>query len=67
MENNKEIYKLPERWSRTRIGEIGAVSSGGTPFTQNKEFRGDEVTWIVSADLSDYKKKYLSKRKQSIN
>lgn len=66
MNKEKHIYKLPDGWIWTTIGEIGIVQSGGTPSTRNKEFWGDEVSWITPADLSGYKEKYILKGNRSI-
>jgi len=66
MEKGKQTYKLPEGWTLTTIGEIGIVQSGGTPSTRNKEFWGDEISWITPADLSGYNGKFISKGNRSI-
>ena len=66
MEKSKQTYKLPKGWIWSTIGEIGIVQSGGTPSTRNKEFWGDEISWITPADLSGYKKKYISKGNRNI-
>lgn len=67
MEKGKQTYKLPEGWIWTTIGDVGIVQSGGTPSTRNKEFWGDEVSWITPADLSGYNEKYISKGNRSIS
>lgn len=67
MAKGKQTYKLPEGWIWTTIGEIGIVQSGGTPSTRNKEFWGDEISWISPADLSGYKEKYISKGNRNIS
>lgn len=66
MSIKEELYQLPDDWVWTTIGEIGIVQSGGTPSTRNKEFWGDEVSWITPADLSGYNEKYISKGNRSI-
>ncbi|MFW5871803.1 MAG: restriction endonuclease subunit S [bacterium] len=67
MEKGKQTYKLPEGWIWTTIGDIGIVKSGGTPSTRNKEFWGDDISWITPADLSGYNEKYISKGNRSIS
>lgn len=67
MEKGKQTYKLPDGWIWTTIGEIGIVQSGGTPSTRNKEFWGDDISWITPADLSGYNEKYISKGNRSIS
>lgn len=66
MSNKEELHKLPDNWIWTTIGEIGIVQSGGTPSTRNKDFWGDEISWVTPADLSGYKEKYISKGNRSI-
>lgn len=52
MKKGKEIIKLPERWIWTTIGEIGLLSSGGTPSRGNASyFRGD-IPWVKSGELN---------------
>lgn len=60
MEKGKETYKLPEGWIWKTIGDIGIVQSGGTPSTHNKEFWGEEISWITPADFSGYNEKYIT-------
>ncbi len=67
MEKAEQIYKVPEGWIWTTIGEIGIVQSGGTPSTRNQEFWGDEISWITPADLSGYNEKYISKGNRSLS
>jgi len=52
MEKEKLIYKLPEGWIWTTIGEIAVLSSGGTPSRGNSSyFRGD-IPWVKSGELN---------------
>ncbi|MDX9854421.1 MAG: hypothetical protein RBS81_11615 [Tenuifilaceae bacterium] len=60
MEKGKQTYELPEGWIWKTIGDIGIVQSGGTPSTHNKEFLGEEISWITPADFSGYNEKYIS-------
>lgn len=66
MDNNKTTFTLPEGWIWTTIGEIGIVTSGGTPSTRNPEFWGGDIAWITPADLSNYKDVYIDKGTRSI-
>lgn len=60
-------YKLPEGWIWTTVGELGIVTSGGTPSTRNPDFWGDEIAWITPADLSNYHEMYISKGSRNIS
>ena len=52
MNKEKSIYKLPEGWIWTTIGEIAVLSSGGTPSRGNSSyFRGD-IPWVKSGELN---------------
>ncbi|WP_459175646.1 restriction endonuclease subunit S [Ewingella americana] len=55
--------KLPEGWLETKIGEIADVIAGGTPksgVAENFAQPGAEIAWLTPADLSGYKKKFIS-------
>lgn len=66
MEKDKLTYKIPEGWIWTTIGEVGIVTSGGTPSTRISEYWGGNIPWVTPADLSDYDKVYISKGARSI-
>ncbi|HHS9475908.1 TPA: type I restriction-modification system specificity subunit [Raoultella ornithinolytica] len=55
--------KLPEGWGETEIGDIAGVISGGTPksgIAENFAPSGEGIAWLTPADLSGYKKKFIS-------
>lgn len=55
--------KLPEGWVKTEIGDIADVISGGTPksgIAENFAPSGEGIAWLTPADLSGYKKKFIS-------
>lgn len=55
--------KLPEGWGKTEIGDIAEVISGGTPksgIAENFAPSGEGIAWLTPADLSGYKKKFIS-------
>lgn len=55
--------KLPEGWSETEVGDIADVISGGTPksgIAGNFALSGEGIAWLTPADLSGYKKKFIS-------
>lgn len=61
------LYKLPEDWLWTTLGDLGIVVSGGTPSTKEPQFWGGDIAWITPADLSGFKDKYISKGKRYIS
>ncbi len=65
-EELKNLPDIPKEWKWVRLGEVGTVYSGGTPYTKVPSYWGDEIPWITPADLSGYKHKYISKGKKSI-
>jgi len=66
MENKETTYNLPDSWIWTTLGEIGIVTSGGTPSSRQPDFWGGDIAWITPADLSNYKNKYIEQGKRSI-
>ena len=58
---------IREDWVEIELGQAGNIISGGTPKTTINEFWGNEISWISPADLSGYKKKYISKGRKSIS
>lgn len=67
MKEQQEKYNLPEGWVLVTVGELGIVTSGGTPSTKEPMFWADEIPWITPADLSGYKEKYISKGNRNIS
>lgn len=66
MENKETTYNLPDSWIWTTLGEIGIVTSGGTPLSRQPDFWGGDIAWITPADLSNYKNKYIEQGQRSI-
>lgn len=52
MEKYKQIYKLPEGWIWTTIGEIAVLSSGGTPSRGNSNYFKGNILWVKSGELN---------------
>lgn len=67
MSTGDSTYKLPEGWIWTTIGEIGIVTSGGTPSTKNSEFWNGDIPWVTPADLSNYRNVYIEKGLRNIS
>ncbi len=52
MNKEKSTYKLPEGWVWTTIGEIGVLSSGGTPSRGNSSYFNGDIPWVKSGELN---------------
>lgn len=52
MNKEKSIYKLPEGWIWTTIGEIAVLSSGGTPSRGNSSYFRGNIPWVKSGELN---------------
>jgi type I restriction enzyme S subunit len=52
MESTKIKYKLPQGWVWTTIGEIGHLSSGGTPSRGNTSYYNGDIPWVKSGELN---------------
>jgi len=46
---------------------LGKIVAGGTPSTKNEEYWGNEVFWVSPADLSGYKRKFISRGRKSLS
>lgn len=66
--NNDENYPkgYPDNWKLTQIGYLGYVVGGGTPSTSNKDYWGNEISWITPNDMKNYSTKYIDVGKRSI-
>ena len=60
-------YKLPEGWIWSTIGELGIITSGGTPSTKEPQFWGGDIPWITPADLSNFKGKLIANGQRNIS
>lgn len=65
---NDENYPMdyPENWKLIQLGYLGYVVGGGTPSTSNKEYWGNEISWITPKDMKNYSTKYIDVGKRSI-
>ena len=45
-------YKLPDSWVWVKLGDIGKITSGGTPTSNEKSYYGGDIIWITPADMS---------------
>lgn len=56
---NSPLGLIPENWEVKKIHEIGAVSSGGTPDTNNDEFWNGNINWCTPTDITRLQTRYL--------
>ena len=49
---DEQPYKLPDSWVWVRLGDIGKITSGGTPTSNEKSYYGGDIIWITPADMS---------------
>lgn len=54
-------------WKEYKISQIGEVVSGGTPSTEVSEYWNGEIAWLTPRDLSNYKKRTISKGERNIS
>ena len=45
--------KLPAGWRWERLGEMGTLSQGGTPSTNNPEYWNGKIPFITGADVTE--------------
>ena len=53
-------------WRECHLGDIGAVTSGGTPSRERAEYWGGTVPWITPGELTGSSKKYVSETQDYI-
>lgn len=66
MKKDNQIFNIPSTWVWTTLDQIGIISSGGTPSTNQPKFWGGNIGWITPSDMSNFNGKYISKGKRSI-
>lgn len=60
-------FSIPKSWKWVRLSEIGTIIGGGTPKTNVDAYWIDgDIPWVSPADLTNYKKKYISQGKKNI-
>lgn len=52
MGKENKLYKLPEGWIWTTIGDIAILSSGGTPSRANSGYFRGSIPWVKSGELN---------------
>lgn len=62
-----EQPSLPPGWAWTTLGEVGRVSSGGTPAAGDDTNFGGEIAWVTPADLTGYTRKHISQGRRNLS
>ncbi len=53
-------------FKKYKISDIAEVVGGGTPSTKKTEYYGGDIAWLTPKDLSNFKKRYISKGERSL-
>ena len=62
----KNYYeKIIGKWIKTRLIDVGFITGGGTPKTENTEYWNGNVIWVTPADMSK-KTKYIASSRKTI-
>lgn len=65
MQQNNQKYKqtpigfIPADWEVKRLGELGEISSGGTPNTSIEKFWNGDINWCTPTDITALNSEYL--------
>lgn len=62
MENNI----LPNNWKTVKLGEVGEISSGGTPDTTNKNYWNGDIFWITPTEITKLKNRFIYSTERKI-
>ncbi|MBP1465023.1 restriction endonuclease subunit S [Candidatus Chloroploca sp. M-50] len=57
---------LPNGWRTTTLGEMGAVSGGGTPSTSIDAYWNGDIPWLVPSDVTSNPELYISRTSRNI-
>ncbi len=67
IEISKMIKDKVVGWKTLFLKEVGTISSGGTPPTNNPNNFGGGIPWITPADLTGYTDKFISKGRRNLS
>lgn len=56
---NTPIGPIPTEWEVKKLGEVGEISSGGTPSTTVEEYWNGDINWCTPTDISALTSEYL--------
>jgi type I restriction enzyme S subunit len=54
------------KWKEYKIEDFCEVIGGGTPSTKEDLYYGGDISWITPRDLTNYKKRYISRGERNI-
>ena len=54
------------KWKEYKIEDFCEVIGGGTPSTKEDSYYGGEISWITPRDLTNYKKRFISRGERNI-
>lgn len=57
---------LPLNWKTVRLGEVGEISSGGTPDTTNKNYWNGDIFWITPTEITKLENRFIYSTERKI-
>lgn len=64
LSGKKRLLGYNQKWTKTRLGAISSMSSGGTPLSQISDYYGDRYVWVSISDMSASGKYIVSSEKK---
>src|SRR5437016_4254954 len=61
-----DIVSAPPQWQNRKLGDIGEISGGGTPSTNEADNWGGGIPWLVPSEVSRNPSLYISATKRTI-
>ncbi len=66
MEKEVKQKTLPKGWREVRLGEVGAIHSGGTPSTRDNSNWDGDILWLTPSEVTKLSRKYISATERKI-
>ena len=54
------------KWRKVRLGELGAIHSGGTPSTRDSSNWNGDIFWLTPSEVTKLTEKYIDSTKRQI-
>ncbi len=61
-----EIGEMPVSWGVAQLGELGSISGGGTPSTQEATYWGSTLPWLTPSEVTHYDGLFISDTERHI-
>ena len=61
-----ERSELPNGWKTVKLGEVGGISSGGTPDTNNKNYWNGDIFWITPTEITKLENRFIYSTERKI-